>query len=301
MSLLPIWYFVFTYGDIYFYKGDLMKAEKEYQKLLEIPEPAAQIVGIERLAALYILQGRFNKAKDQFKQAIELAENIGEKAWESSSHLSLAELYVNTGNPETAINALENVWEIAVEEELLDDQRMVLLEKSFAYLELKMLDDAQKVADELEESIRKGPNQKLMRYFHLSMGKIELERENYSSAIEEFEKAISLLPFQYDPVYGENHAIFLDSLALAYYRAGNFEKARKEYEKITKLTTGRLWDGNIYAKSFYMLGKINEEQGDATKTIEHYEKFLELWKNADPGLPEVDDARNRLFKIKGSN
>jgi len=41
MSLLPIWYFVFTRGDIYFYKGDLLKAEKEFQKLLEITEPAA--------------------------------------------------------------------------------------------------------------------------------------------------------------------------------------------------------------------------------------------------------------------
>ncbi len=30
------------------------------------------------------------------------------------------------------------------------------------------------------------------------------------------------------------------------------------------------------------------------KATEHYEKFPSLWKNADPGIPEVDDAKQRL-------
>ena len=42
-----------------------------------------------------------------------------------------------------------------------------------------------------------------------------------------------------------------------------------------------------------MLGKIYEQQGDTAKAIEHYEKFLTLWNDADPGFPEVADARER--------
>jgi tetratricopeptide (TPR) repeat protein len=51
---------------------------------------------------------------------------------------------------------------------------------------------------------------------------------------------------------------------------------------------------DIYAKSFFMLGKIYKLQGNTVKAIEHYEKFLDLWKDADPGIAEVDDTRERL-------
>jgi hypothetical protein len=64
------------------------------------------------------------------------------------------------------------------------------------------------------------------------------------------------------------------------------------------MTYGRRVWGDIYAKSFYMLGQIDEKLGKIKQARASYRRFLELWKNADPGLPEVADAKTRLAALK---
>jgi DNA-binding SARP family transcriptional activator len=47
-----------------------------------------------------------------------------------------------------------------------------------------------------------------------------------------------------------------------------------------------------------MIGKIYEQKGDKAQAIEHYEKFLQLLENADPGITEVEDVEERLLKLR---
>jgi len=285
-------------GDIYHCRGDLDKSEREYQKLLETEEQGVHLLGLNKLGALYLLQGKLEESKSHLKQGIELPKKVGRIGWKSEFHLALGYIHLKSGSLKEALEEYKKAWDSAVEGERLSSQRAVLHFRGLAYLEMKAIDEAQKVADELKEMIEKGISRKHIRYYYHLVGNIELKRENFSKAIEYFEKALYLLPSQSDPA-SDVHALFLDPLAIAYYKAGDLEKAQEEYEKITTLTTGRLYYGDIYARSFYMLGKIYEQKGWKGKTIEHYEKFLDLWKDADAGIAEVEDAKKRLTTLKG--
>ena len=71
-----------------------------------------------------------------------------------------------------------------------------------------------------------------------------------------------------------------------------------ELKKIQDLHLGRIDDGDFYAKSLYLSGKIFERQGQTERAIQHYKRFLDLWNDADPDLPERSDARTRLSRLE---
>ena len=41
------------------------------------------------------------------------------------------------------------------------------------------------------------------------------------------------------------------------------------------------------------------QKGQKGKAVEHYQKLLSLWKDADPGIAEIEDAEKRLDGLKG--
>jgi tetratricopeptide (TPR) repeat protein len=281
-----------TKGDIYLYMDNLSGAEEEYKKLRQRKEMDGRGWGSVRLIGLYTLQGRFGEAKEQAQHIIEMGQKLGQTRWIRTFRIALSYDERVSGHPDVALRELDKDWASAVADESFSAQRDILLNQGLSYLETDSLRQAQNVAAKLKASVDQAPNKKLVRYHDYLSGMIELEKKNYAKAVELFNMARPLLNAD-----AEEQLLVADGLGTAFHQLGDLNGARREYEKIISLGIGRLSYGDIYCRSYYQLGKISEQQGKTAEAAEHYRKFLELWKNADPGRPEVEDARKRLAAV----
>jgi tetratricopeptide (TPR) repeat protein len=284
-------------GDIHLLQGDYEAAGKEYQS-------AGSIIGNMRLLNY---QGRFRELKLLLEDNIQQARKSGDIGLMNIYNNHLSELLPSRfKNEEISLSVfdelrdlynLEDGWhleDIPRERQTLYWQRLnVPFNEAIFHLNRGSIEKAKDCLLWMEKYRDDSLTASELGLFYEASGRIAFHEKRYPQALDSLSKALE----------GQNHggqisAKLLNWIAETHLAAGDLAKAAEEYKRITKLTTGRLDWGDIYVLAFYKLGKIYEEQGETAKAIENYEKFLDLWKDADPGLPEVNDARIRLNNLR---
>jgi tetratricopeptide (TPR) repeat protein len=253
----------------------------------------SQYTGRFWLCYLYLTQGQYQKFKEEISEGEKFTQDFSflPGLYNFTSMMTYL-LWQKNEMPE----ALEEAHQAVELAQYRDHVNFSLHLRGMIYAHMGRIAEARETANRLKKKIEEDEAQKLMRHYYHLLGVIAKGEGEYQSAIQEFDKAISILSSE--NFKADMHILFFDELASAYVDIGDLKKAQKVYEKITGLKTGRLRWGDLYVKSFYRLGKIHEQRGDTSKAIEHYQKFLDLWQNADPGIAEVGDAEKRLAELR---
>jgi tetratricopeptide (TPR) repeat protein len=91
-------------------------------------------------------------------------------------------------------------------------------------------------------------------------------------------------------------------LGRAYEAAGRWADAARSYEDLLaerRFWVGRAVPGVVFVLDQYRLARVYERFENVERARYWYGRFLNDWRNADPGTPEVEDAKRRLGTLGG--
>lgn len=90
----------------------------------------------------------------------------------------------------------------------------------------------------------------------------------------------------------------LESLAYGYARAGEYDRARALYEELQDGMAFGAEEQEPWRMAPFFLARLAEQMGDVPRATAAYARFIDSWPEADPSLPILADARNRLAVLR---
>jgi tetratricopeptide (TPR) repeat protein len=226
--------------------------------------------------AVYFERGEFGLSQKYYERGLELfLNNGGDQAYAKTfSDYILGWIDLKDGRIESAKTRLE-----VIKSNLPDILEQDLKEK-MEYL-FKIMDG--------EVAILEGGD---------NLDSIVRNFEDYPPFLSHFVDDLWTLPWVIDYVHYPPPFV-RDIVPRAYIQKGELDKAIAAYERLITFNPQGKDRRLIHPLNHYRLAKLYEQKSDKNKAVKQYRKFLNLWKDADPGIAEVEDARKRLAGLKG--
>jgi serine/threonine protein kinase/predicted Zn-dependent protease len=257
--------------------------------------PARKMVAYRVRGGRLFWLGRFKAAVNDFEMSEGLAEEIENWSLKAIAVEWKGLAYVALDDRELSRKCFENSVKIAEEH----FPKKVPLSKAYAAwwmgnLAIKQgrIDQANAGLSEIKSFL---PNvvEDWKTYANLwqdlLQGEVLLAQGALDAALSVSQKACRPgSPFQDDSMY------YMDLLARVYAKRGEVAKAISEYERLLKQDLSADVTHLVHPLYYYRLGLLYERAGEVIKANAQYGKFLDIWKDADPGQAEVDDAKTRL-------
>ena len=231
--------------------------------------------------------GRMTKARDFSRRAVDSAVRADSKetaaSWQVNAALREAEL----GNTALARQGVATAL-------ALSSGRDVKAVAAFTLARIGEASRATVLADELEKTY---PDNTLLRAYWLSTihAAMEISRGNSSQAMVDLEAASpyelgtaeALVSYLY-PAYVRGQAyLFAHNGAAA---AAEFQKLLDHRGIVANFVTGSL--------AHLQIGRAYAMAGETAKAKAGYEEFFTIWKNADPDIPILKQAKAEYAKLQ---
>ena len=285
-------------GHMYVFRKEYAKAENCYKELSLSRKKDWRSPGRTYLTFIPIYQGKLEEALEVLDDAIAAdgMEKV-EGRQNANKHFLKACIYEEKKNLNLALREAQVCTEI-IEKAYPEDP--VHARNFYAYIlaAIGQIAKAEEVVQALKKDIEE-KDQALMYAYWLSLAGIELAKGNTKTAVTYLEKGTKAAPPEFFQVRFFQVRFFLGK---AYLESGRLGEAVVELEKaLSRYDDIRAYAAISAVKAHYLLGLAYERSGWNNKAIEKYEEFLEIWKDADPGIAEVENAKERLEKLRAES
>ena len=269
-------------AHLYLAEGEPEAARVSFEKLLLFDDPMLAAVGMEGIAYIGFLSGRFDEARDDMNEAIRLAMNAGSTRRGLVYAFRLVNYLCELGRPDVAELVLDR-W-VSRHGKIPAQLGMIRIGISAG--------DFTRARQVLNRVQKEDDWRRWMRAVEMDF--VDTKALTLISE-ERFDKALDFMEGQEDAYIGTRRS-YLKGFAL--FQSGEAEQASDLFTearvRLHSLQFPYHDDPILYVQSLFFLGETAIASGAAELARSHYEDFLEMWGESTWDLQAVGRARQKL-------